>query len=395
MLFGEMGFECTERTATGRYKTDEESLSRINHPFVKDYLKVKKFEKTLTTYLLGIRREVVNGFIHPFFNLHLVRTYRSSSDSPNFQNIPVRDPAIGQLIRQAFIPRPGRRLVELDYGGIEVCVAACYHQDPTMLAYLEDDTKDMHRDMAMECFKLPLKELTPADKTDTAEVKRAKDIRYCGKNMFVFPSFYGSFFLDCARNLWNAITSMNLHTRDGRSLLIHLREQGIREVGDLNPTEKPRKGTFERHLQKVEQDFWEKRFPIYDRWKKNWVKAYRRDGYMLTKTGFICQGYLKRNEIFNYPVQGSAFHCLLRSLIHLQRRLDESKMKSLIVGQIHDSVVSDVPDEELNEFLALSQEVMVDDLKDAWDWIVTPINIEAEVTPVNGNWYEKKEWDLD
>ena len=391
ILFEDMGFECTERTPTGAYKTSEESLSRINHPFVKEYFKIKKLEKTLTTYLLGIRREVVNGFIHPFFNLHLVKTYRSSSDSPNFQNIPVRDPEVGKLIRQSIIARPGSRIVELDYSGIEVCIAACYHQDPTMMKYLEDKTKDMHRDMAMECFKLPLDELIPADKSNPAEVKRAKTIRYCGKNMFVFPEFYGDWYIDCARSLWNAISSMNLQTRDGSSLYVHLRKQGIRELGDLNPKEKPRKGTMERHIQMVEQGFWTKRFPIYDYWKKQWVKMYRQLGYMLTKTGFICQGWLKRNEIINYPVQGPAFHCLLRSLIHLQRKLEKYKMKSLIIGQIHDSLVNDVPDEELNDFLGIAREVMVDDLKDDWDWINVPIEIEAEVTPVDGNWFQKEE----
>lgn len=391
VLYEEMGFECDERTAGGSYKCDEESLSRLNHPFVKDYLKIKKLEKVLSTYLLGVRREVVNGFLHPFFNLHLVKTFRSSSDSINFQNIPIRDPKIGQIIRQAFIPRPGRRIVELDYSGVEVCIAACYHEDPTMMEYLEDETKDMHRDMAMECFMLPLKELTPANKEDSDEVKRAKAIRYCGKNGFVFPQFYGDWYIDCARTLWNYITSMNLRTRDGRSVLVHLREKGITELGELNPKEKPRKGTFERHIQQVERSFWEKRFPVYDSWRKKWVKDYRRNGYMLTKTGFICQGWMKRNEIICYPVQGSAFHCLLKSLVRLQQKLDEYKMKSLIIGQIHDSIVNDVPDEELKDFLSLAREVMVDELKDDWDWVNVPIEVEAEVTPVDGNWFQKKE----
>ncbi|NIS13857.1 MAG: hypothetical protein GWN12_18860, partial [Thermoplasmata archaeon] len=89
------------------------------------------------------------------------RTFRSSSDSFNFQNIPIRDLELARLIRQAIIARSGHRLVEIDYSGVEVHVAACYHQDPTMLEYLEDKSKDLHRDMAMEIFKLPLEELTP------------------------------------------------------------------------------------------------------------------------------------------------------------------------------------------------------------------------------------------
>ena len=390
VLFELMGYHCPNMTETGRFKTDEETLSAVDNPFVGQYLKIQKLQKSMGTYLMGIKREVVDGFIHPFFNLHLVRTFRSSADSPNFQNIPIRDPEISRLIRQAFIPRPGHRLVELDYSGIEVAVAACYHKDPTMLSYLKDPTKDMHRDAAMSCYKLPIEEMTPGD--DTAEQHRVKDIRYCGKNQFVFPEFYGDWYLDCARSLWESVRTMNLRTKDGRSLYEHLRRNGVKELGTLDPREKPRPGTMEYHIQQVEKHFWGERFPTYAKWKKEWVNLYQKRGWMKTLTGFICQGPLKRNEIVNYPVQGSAFHCLLRSIIHLQRRLKKERMRTLIVGQIHDSAVNDVPEEELEDFLGIAQEVMVEGLKRAWDWIITPIEIEAEVTPVDGNWFQKEEW---
>jgi len=383
ILFEVMGY-TGEKTKHEIYKTDETALAKIDNPFVKDYLQLKKMKKSLTTYLQGIEREVVNGYLHPGFNLNMARTYRSSSDSPNFQNIPIRDPKIAKLIRQAFIARPGRCLVELDYSGIEVCIAACYHQDPTMLEYLEDKTKDMHRDMAMECFRLPLDEMVPSD-------KRAKQIRYCGKNMFVFPQFYGDWYIDCAKSLWDAIDQLDLQLRDGTSLKEHLRSKGIRERGDCDPREKPRKGTMERHIQQVEKEFWTKRFPIYDRWKKKWVREYNDRGWMKTLTGFICQGWMKRNEIINYPVQGSAFHCLLKSLIGIQDEIEKQKMESLLVGQIHDSVIGDIPMEELDDFLGMAQDVMVRRLKEAWSWINVPLEVEAEVTPVDGNWYQKKE----
>ena len=391
VLFDIMKYECPSKTDGEKYKTDEKTLSTIDHPFVQEYLQIKKYQKSLQTNLMGIKKETVDGFLHPFFNLHLVQTFRSSSDSPNFQNIPVRQAKISKLIRRAFIARPGHRLVEADYNGIEIRVATCYHQDPTMIEYLNDSSKDMHRDMAMECYKLPLSELTPSNKDDKEEVKRAKDIRYCGKNCFVFPQFYGDWYIDCARNLWEAIDTMKLHTRNGLSLREYLHKKGIAELGDLNPKEKPRLGTMEYHIQKVELSFWNDKFPVYNRWRKKWLEEYRKKGWMLTKTGFICQGMMKRNEIINYPVQGSAFHCLLFALIRLNKELKKNHMKSLIVGQIHDSIIGDVVDEELKDYLALSHHVMVDELKDEWDWINVPIDIEAEVTPVNGNWYEKKE----
>lgn len=394
VLFDGMGFTAPDLTDAGRYKTDEKTLASVDHPFVKNYLEVKKLQKILSTYLKGIQREVVDGYLHPFFNLHTARTFRSSSSSPNFQNLPIRDPKLGRLVRKAFIARKGRHLVELDYSGIEVCVAACYHKDPNMLSYIKDETKDMHRDMAQECYMLSHEEMH--NPIDDADKNRIKQIRYCGKNMFVFPQFYGDWYIDCARSLWGAIDEMKLTTRNGVHLRDHFLYQGIKELGDLNPREKPRQGTFEKHLQEVERSFWDDRFPVYAQWKKDWVKKYQKKGYLLTKTGFICQGHMKRNEIINYPVQGSAFHALLQALIWLVREeLKRHKMKTLIVGQIHDSIVADVPTEELEDFLHLAKYVMTVRLLEEWKWIITPMEIEAEVAPLNGCWADKKEVKLD
>jgi len=379
VLFEKLGHEPTATTAKGKPKTDEKALSAVDEPFVKNYLKIKKLQKALSTYLKGIKKEVVYGFLHPSFNLHTTQTFRSSSSNPNFQNFPIRNPVIGKLIRSSFIPRKGNRLVELDYGAIEVRAAACYHKDPNMLTYIKDPTKDMHRDMAMECYKLPQDQVT-------------KPIRYCGKNMFVFPQFYGDWYLSCCKSLWEAMSTMDLKTTDGTPLQEHLRSKGIRELGDCDPDEEPDSGTFEKHIKEVEKHFWTKRFPVYTKWKRKWVDKYRRQGWMLTKSGFICQGFMRKNEIINYPVQGSAFHCLLKALIDLQDELIRRGMKSKIVGQIHDSIVADVPDEEIQQFLNLAEWIMTINLRKQWGWIIVPLEAEAEVTPVNGSWFEKAEW---
>ena len=87
ILFKQMGFAATAETKRG-WKTDEEALKTIDHPFVTDYLEAKKYKKAATTYLRGIARETVNGMLHCFFNLHTTQTYRSSSEAVNFQNQP-------------------------------------------------------------------------------------------------------------------------------------------------------------------------------------------------------------------------------------------------------------------------------------------------------------------
>lgn len=375
ILFEVMKFYTEDFTATGKHKTDEKTLGSIDHPFVKNYLEIKKLQKALSTYLIGIDKEVVDEYIHPVFNLHTVSTYRSSSDSPNFQNIPIRNEKIGRLIRKAFIARPDRRLVEIDYAGIEVCIASCYHKDPTMIGYIKDKTKDMHRDMAMECYKLSLNQMT-------------KQIRYCGKNMFVFPQFYGDWYADCAQSLWEALDTMKLKTAQGIFLKDHLKMQGIKKLGDKQIEDK---NSFMYHIQHVERNFWERRFPIYNRWKKEWYEEYKDKGWFLTKTGFICQGFMKKNEVINYPVQGSAFHCLLWALIELINSIRKRKMETLIVGQIHDSIIADVPENELIDFLNLAREVMIIKLMKEWKWINVPLEIEVEASDINGSWADKKE----
>ncbi len=383
ILFNEMGLPCDERTKKeGRPKMDESALERMDLPFVRKFVKVEKFKKVRSTFLMGIRKEVVDGLLRASYNLHIAKTFRSTSDSPNFQNLPIRDPVLTEIVRRCFIPRDGRVIIEIDYGGIEIHSAAWYHKDPRMMDYLNDKSKDMHRDMAALCFQLPKEEVS-------------KITRYCGKNMFVFPQFYGDYYVNNAMHLWNAIERLKLKTElDGIPLKKHLETVGITERGLCDPDRDPQRGTFEAHIRKVQKRFWNKMFGVYGRWKDTWWKTYLQKGGFQTLTGFYIEGVMKRNEVINYPVQGVAFHCLLWALIRMLKKLRKRKMKTLIVGQIHDSIVADVPLNELEDFLALAMEVMVTELKKAWKFIITPIEIEAEACGVGETWHDKSEIEI-
>jgi len=235
-----MGHELHgEKTKKGeREKADKLSLERLDLPFVRDYLEIAKLEKLHGTYLLGIRGEVVRGLLHPFFDLHKVITYRSSSSRPNFQNIPIRDKMVGKLIRRCFIPRDGYVLVEIDFKQLEVSISAAYHRDPRMIKYLESGY-DFHLALAAELYMLE-------------ENKVTKDIRYCAKNKFIFPEFYGSYFAQCAPSLWEAISMMKLSV-DGIPLKEHLSRQGIHKLGKVvsdwkTGRIKTEEGTFMDHV---------------------------------------------------------------------------------------------------------------------------------------------------
>ncbi len=378
ILFSVLGFPCPARTKTKKPKVDVTTLSGIDLDFVRDFTQLGKLKKARTTYLQGILRETVDGFIHPFFNLNLVQTFRGSSDHPNFHNQPIKDPQIKKLVRRAFIARPNHRIVETDYSGAEICCATCYHKDPRMIAYIKDETKDLHRDMAMKCYMIP-KEQVSWDARDT------------GKNMFVFPQFYGDYYIHCARSMWEALIHRHIKTTDGLSIIKHLKRMGIKSLGECDPDSDPLPGTFEKHVRGVEDKFWGEWFKVYGRWKEDWYYAYLKKGYFDTLTGFRIEGLYRRNEVINYPVQGSAFHWLLWSLIRIQKLLKKYKMRSLLVGQIHDSIVADVHKKEVRDYLSIVNQVMTIDVRKHWKWIIVPLSIEAEAAPVGGSWYEKEE----
>lgn len=369
ILFDLMKLKPTIYTGTGEPSVSQEALAALKLDFVDDLIHYRKYMKAKNTYLANLIEEAhpETHILHPFFHLHTVQTYRSSSSNPNWQNIPARDAEIKRVVRRAIRPRKNHYFVEIDYSGVEVKIASCYHHDPTMLKYIHDPSTDMHRDMSQQCFILGDDEWTSMT-------------RYCAKNMFVFPQFYGDYFISCARNMWNACEHLNLTTSQGTPVRDHLKKKGIKTLKQ-----------FESHIKKVEDDFWNRRFGVYNKWKNKHVAEYERNGWFDLKTGFRCQGIMRRNEVINYPVQGAAFHCLLWSLIQVNKFLLENEYSTCIIGQIHDSLILDVHQDELDTVLRKCEQVMCEDLRKHWDWIIVPIGIEIEVSPLNKSWYEKDE----
>jgi len=362
-------------SSKGNDVLDEDALTSLNMPYCDSLLDIKRLRNLLTKYLEGVENEVVDGFIHSVFNLHLARTFRSSSDSFNFQNIPVRNKMISKLIRSAFVPRSDEYvLIEIDYGAQEFKVAACFWKDPDLLSYASDPSKDIHRDCAAEAFMLSKDQVT-------------KDARYCGKNMVVFPELFGDFYLNCAKSMWNAIEKMNLKTVDGVPMYDHLAANGITSLGALDTKKKTQFGTFEHHIKQVEKTFYEW-FPVLAERQDEWWNRYLQVGGFPLMSGFWIDGIYSRNFLFNCPVQGPAFHLLLWSLIRLVRWTQKHKTKTKIVGQIHDSIIADVHRSELHDYLALAKEVMTTKATAANPWVTVPLLVEAELC--EENWYDKK-----
>lgn len=355
LLFDILELDSVKTTDKGRASVDEEVLEKINIPFTQSILEYRRWKKAKDTYLAQYSREMVGDKIYPFFNLHNVKSFRSSANDPNFQNVPKRDVRVMKMIRSVFIPRKGNRLIEWDYKGVEVSVAACYTKDPNLIEEASDPDKDMHRDIAADLF---LKE----------KEKVTKEERYVAKNGLVFPEFYGDYFKQIAPNIWDRISE---------EIKQHLRDEGIKTFQD-----------FLRHVEEIERILWEERFPVYAEWREKEWRRYQRKGYIDSYTGFQYYTPMTKNKVANYKIQGSAFHCLLWALNRIEPRIRKKYSSSFIIGQIHDAMVGDVNPEDEAEIDRLVWEWGTQKIRKHWNWIIVPLSIEKERSEVNGNWAE-------
>lgn len=373
------------RTHTGRYRADEEMIGRLKLPFCKSWRRLKKLQRLRGTYLHGIRREVLNGRVHASAHLHTVETYRSSYSDPNLQNAYNRDPEMKDLLRRCYVPSEGCVLVEVDFSTIEVRVGCARHKDPTMMEYMRDASKDMHRDTAAELYSLPVKFLI--EHKDWAK----KHVRDWSKNRFVFPQFYGSVWFQCAPDLWEQVAAGALMPDGETTVKAHLKSQGIKKLGRCKAGEEPEPGSFGERVREVEKSFWDVRFPVYTAWKKKTYENYLECGYIDTLTGFRLAGHYRRNEVLNSDIQGSSFHCLLWSMIEIvNSELRRRRMKARLVAEIHDSMLIDAPIRELQDILHIAKEVMIVRLPKAWSWINVPMETESEIC--EENWAGKVVW---
>jgi len=366
-------------TKSGKGSTDKETLTSLNIPELNYHLEAKKLKK-IRDYLDAFKREQVDGWMHTNFNLHLVSTFRSSSDKPNFQNIPKRDKVAMRATRQALYPRKGHQLLEVDYGQLEVRISTCVNKDPQLI---HDILKgDMHADMCKEIFQI---------KNFDNNNKDHHYLRAATKNGFVFPEFYGDYFKNCAEALacqwgelpktrWKAGQGVEF---EGKHLSDHLIAQGFTTLDK-----------FTLHLKKIEEDFWGKRYKVYARWKEKHWRQYQKDGYIEMLTGFRCQGVMSKNDVSNYVIQGPAFHCLLWSFIRLDEFIREYKLNSRIIGQVHDSIVFDVHPDEREELIKLVRDVTTVLLPKAWDWIQIPLDVDFEICGVDESWAEKRKLEV-
>ena len=333
--------------------------------------KIEWIKKVVDVYDLEV--EEFNNFFANEICVH------NSANNPNMQNLSKRDPEAMKIIRTAIIPREGNQLMEVDFKQAEVCANACYNKDANLIKYVSDPTTDMHRDLAIQIFKL-----------DEFEKGSHKTLRQAAKNGFVFPQFYGDYYKNCANNLacnwgqlpqgkWKAGQGIEIGSFEPIFLSDHLISKGIKSFDN-----------FTDHIKEIEDDFWGNRFQEYAEWKDRWWKLYQKYGYISLLNGFMCQGVMNKKEVCNYPGQSLGFHFLLWTFIESSKLIEKEKLKSLLIGQVHDSEILDLNPDEAEYLQEKITKIATEDLPNHWKFICVPLVVEFEKYKINGNWAEKE-----
>jgi DNA polymerase-1 len=372
LLYNKCKWKTKNKTNNGQDSVNEETLKKFDKKFTNLILERRKVIKIRDTYLKQFIREAVkidnDYFIFPSFGLNTISSYRSTCQDPNFMNIPIRNKYAQKMTRSSLVPRKNHQLLELDFKAMEVSISCCYHKDPVMIDYIINNG-DMHKDLAKQLF-------FRTEKTYT------KDERQLAKGNFVFAEFYGDtarLYNDELKKIDYGSVTFGLWENMNNITKEHLKTKGIKNIYD-----------FQKHVENIEKDFWYNRFKIYNQWKfDNWRK-YKELGYVELYTGFRCNSKLSFNQINNLPIQGTAFHAALKTLIELNKFLRKEKFNSVIIGEIHDSVVLDLDPLEL-PFIVKQINKIISDIKEEWKWLIVPLKVDFEITGINESWDKKKE----
>ncbi len=316
VLFEELDLPVRKKTKTG-YSTNAEVLEslRLEHPIVEQILAYRLWSKLKSTYLDGITGLIRTdtGRVHTSFNQTVTATGRLSSSDPNLQNIPVRTEE-GRMIRALFEPGEGYDyLLSADYSQIELRLLAHMSGDENFIDAFKRG-QDIHARTAAEVFGIPLEEVTP-------ELRRhAKAVN--------FGIVYGISDFGLARNL-------------------HISRK---EAGDY----------ISRYFE---------RYPGVRAFMDKVVAEARETGYVTTmfgrrrelpaiKSRNFNQRMLAERMAMNTPIQGTAADVIKLAMIAAYHRLKEAGVKSRILLQVHDELVLEVVESELDVVQAILRESM-------------------------------------
>lgn len=342
ILFEKLALEPPDRskkTSSGMYSTSAAVLESMRgmHPLVDVILEYRELSKLQSTYVDALPTQVnpKTGRVHTTFNQTGTVTGRIASQNPNLQNIPIRT-ELGRRVRQGFIAAPGHKLLAVDYSQIELRIVAHLAQDEAMMRAFHQG-QDIHAATAAAIEDVPLNEVTKQQR------RHAKAINF--------------------------------------GLIYGMSPFGLTRTTDLTLAE----------AENFIREYF-KEFPSVKEWLDNTRLRASQQGYVETLLGrrryfpALAAGtnYMVRQreerEAINAPVQGSAADIIKLAMIRLPGALKEAGLKTRMLLQVHDELIFEVPENELEDATRLVKGVMEGALA-----LSVPLVTEARI---GDNWGE-------
>ena len=339
ILFDKMKLvEKPKKTKTGQYSTAEDVLSYLakDHAIIQKVLDYRGLSKLKSTYVDALPEQVAaDGRVHTDYMQTVAATGRLSSNNPNLQNIPIRTER-GRQVRKAFVPRDANHtLLAADYSQIELRIIAALSEEENMIQAFTDG-EDIHASTAAKVFNVPLEEVTREQRSNAKTVN--------------FGIIYG------------------------------VSAFGLSNQTDLSRSEA-----------KELIDNYYKSYPKLRNYMSDLVDYARENGYVKTvlerrrylnninSSNGIVRGAAERNAV-NAPIQGSAADIIKIAMINIFEKLENSNFKTKMLLQVHDELVFDVPNEELEAIKTLIKEEMEGAFK-----MTVPLDVEVGL---GQNWLE-------
>jgi len=339
VLFETLGLPVQKKTKTG-YSTSHDILMKIRfeHEIVDKIIDYRTYAKLKSTYIDGLKAVInpVSGKIHSSFNQTVAVTGRLSSTDPNMQNIPMKLEE-GRKIRQIFVAGDKMQYVDADYSQIELRVLAHMSNDKMLVKAFTEDI-DIHALTAASVFHVPIEEITRLQRS------RAKEVN--------FGIVYGMSDFGLSENL-------KITRKEAKEYITNYFKQyeSVKTYMDEKVAECKENGYVTTILNR------------------------KRSIPEINSKNFNLRSFGERTAM-NTPIQGSAADIIKIAMIKVYRALKDGNYKSKLILQVHDELLIEAHDDELEDIKKLLQEEMENAIK-----LSVPLKVDMNV---GKNWYDTK-----
>ena len=315
VLFEDLKLPVQKKKKSG-YSTDVEVLEKLReeHPVIEEILDYRQLVKLNSTYVEGMLPYINEKTkrIHSYFHQTVTSTGRISSAEPNLQNIPTRF-ELGKSLRKVFKPENGNIFIDADYSQIELRVFAHISGDKNMIDAFKAGV-DIHQEVASKVFDKSLEDVTKEERT------KAKAVN--------FGIVYGISDFGLGEQL-------HMNRKEAKVYIEQYLEKyrGIKE-----------------YMSNIDEEAKEKGYVTTIFGRRRYIPELKSQNFMVRQFG--------SRAALNMPIQGTAADIMKLAMIEVQRQIEERNLKSRLVLQVHDELLLEVPQDEIDEATELLKSSM-------------------------------------